>query len=98
MEPKGAAENFMTLLEHGIWLSVIICDGDVTAIEEIRKAIDRKWPGIDKAVRESLLPELKAGINHKVKNMGCAAAPTRLDLVAASSVIGYQGPCIQHQA
>ena len=37
MEPKAAAENFVALLEHGIWLSVIICDGDVTAIEEIRK-------------------------------------------------------------
>ena len=45
IEPKGAAENFMTLLEHGIWLSVIICDGDVTAIEEIRKAIRQEVAG-----------------------------------------------------
>ena len=98
MEPKGAAENFMALLEAGIWLSVIICDGDITAIDEIRKAIQRSWPGIDPAVREALPPELKACINHKVKNMGCAAVSTRSDLVAASSVMGYQGPCIHHQA
>ena len=43
MEPKGAAENFITLLEAGIRLSVIICHGDVTAIEEITKAIKRRW-------------------------------------------------------
>ena len=54
MEPKGAAENLMTLLEAGICLSVIVCDGDVTAIEEIRKAIDRRWPGLDPVVRVSL--------------------------------------------
>ena len=98
MEPKGAAENFITLLEAGIWLSVIICDWDVTAVEEIKKALERRWPGIDPAVVQALLPELQACINHTVKNMGCAAVPTRSDLVPASSVMGYQEPCIHHQA
>ena len=73
MEAKGAAISFMTLLECDIWLGVIICHGDVSALEEIRKAIERKWPGIGPDVRDSMLPELKACINHRVKKMGCAA-------------------------
>ena len=80
MEPKGAAEKFMSLLEAGIRLSVIICDGDVAAIDEIKKAMERRWPGIDPAVVQALLPELKACINHKVKNMGCAAVPTSVQI------------------
>lgn len=29
MEAKGAADNFIVLLDSGIWCGTIICDGDV---------------------------------------------------------------------
>ena len=38
MEVQVAAENFVvTLLHCGIWLGVTICDGEVTALEEIMR-------------------------------------------------------------
>ena len=96
MEPKGAAQKFMTLLEAGIWLSVIICDGDVTAIEEIRKAIDGRWPGIAPAVSASSLPELQACINHKVMNMRWVAVPL-IQILRLRPVAWDPEPCIHHQ-
>ena len=69
MEGRAAGHNFITLLRQGIIITELIGDGDCNAISEIRIMIEAEFPGIDPLVLEAILPELKACINHKGKNM-----------------------------
>ena len=69
IEGRAAGHSLITLLRQGIIMTQLIGDGDCRAISEIRIIIEAEFPGINPFVLEAMLPELKACINHKCKNM-----------------------------
>jgi hypothetical protein len=67
MEARAGADNFMHLFKKGILVQSILGDGDCSILGEIRNGLIQY--GFDAEAAESLLPEVKSCINHKLKNM-----------------------------